>query len=297
MIQISECPVCGSKSLIPFLTCRDHSVSREIFNIVECSQCELLITTPRPHTKEMPRFYDSPSYTSHISTAKNILDKIYLGARTFTLKWKLSLIENKASNSHSKKLLDYGCGTGDFLKVAQSHGWDSTGIEPAPQARAQASKNTEIDIKSSLNEISTEQKFSTITLWHVLEHVEDLKKVFTQLVQILAENGTMFIAVPNHSSWDGEHYKQYWAGYDVPRHLWHFNPRNMRLLLDQNSLKLEKIIPMRLDAYYISLLHEKYKTNALNLPGLCKAFINGCRSNIHAGKTMKYSSLIYVVKK
>jgi hypothetical protein len=193
--------------------------------------------------------------------------------------------------------LDYGCGTGDFLKVAQSHGWLCSGIEPAPQARAHASNNTKTDIKSSLNEISAEQKFNAITLWHVLEHVEELQKILIRLSSLLSEDGTMFIAVPNHNSWDGEHYKEYWAGYDLPRHLWHFSPRNMRLLLGQNSLTLEKIIPMRLDAFYISLLSEKYKKNALTFSGLYKAFINGCRSNFYARKTMSYSSLIYVVKK
>ncbi len=299
MIEIDRCPVCDGRAFVPFITCQDYSISREIFPIVRCIGCDLLITSPRPSNDQLGKYYTSPAYTSHISTAKNIIDKIYLTARQFTLKWKLSLLEKTTPTSTQKSVLDFGCGTGEFLKVAKSNGWLTMGMEPSHFARQQADATIAQDIKASLLEVTSHhKKFHAITLWHVLEHVENLNATLQTLKDLLEQSGIIFIAVPNYTSWDGAHYKQHWAGYDVPRHLWHFSTKSMNRLLEKNSLTLARIIPMRLDAFYVGILSEKYR-NAESLPivGMIKAFVNGLRSNYQARRSMEYSSLIYVVKK
>ena len=299
MIEIHRCPICDGNTFIPFLNSLDHSISREMFTLVKCIDCELLITSPRPSNTQLDKYYTSPAYTSHISTAKNILDKVYLRARSFTLTWKLSLIEKHAPASPEKTLFDFGCGTGEFLKAAKFNGWLTTGMEPSRFARQQSDSVIRPYIQASINDVINDNKrFQVITLWHVLEHVEDLNSTLQELKQLLIQSGTIFIAVPNHTSWDAKHYKQHWAGFDVPRHFWHFSMKSMTRLLEKHALTVVKIIPMRLDAFYISLLSEKYQNNEqVSILGMIKAFFKALYSNQRARKNMEYSSLIYVVKK
>jgi 2-polyprenyl-3-methyl-5-hydroxy-6-metoxy-1,4-benzoquinol methylase len=299
MIEINRCPVCDGRAFLPFITAQDYSISRETFPIIRCTDCGLLITTPRPSNDKLASYYSSPVYTSHVNTAKTIFDKIYFSARQFTLKWKLSLLENTIPASSQKNLLDFGCGTGEFLKVAKTNGWSTIGMEPSPFARQQADTTIAQDIKASTQEVTRHnQRFNAITLWHVLEHVENLNETLKTLKDLLEQSGIIFIAVPNHNSRDSAHYKQYWAGYDVPRHLWHFNTKSMKRLLENHALTLVRIIPMRLDAFYVSLLSEKYRDGkSISIVGMIKAFFHGLRSNYSARKSMEYSSLIYVIKK
>jgi len=299
MIEINRCPICDGRTFLPFITTQDYSISREIFPIIRCTNCGLLVTSPRPSNDKLGRYYTSPAYTSHVNTAKNIIDKIYFRARQFTLKWKLSILENTILISSQKNLLDFGCGTGEFLKVAKSNGWSTMGMEPSHFARKQADATIAQDIKASTEEVTGHNKrFNAITLWHVLEHVENLNETLKTLKDLLEQSGIIFIAVPNHTSWDSEHYKQYWAGYDVPRHLWHFNTKSMQRLLKNHALTVVRIIPMRLDAFYVSLLSEKYRDGkSVSIVGMIKAFFNGLRSNYSARRSMEYSSLIYVIKK
>jgi len=299
MIETHRCPVCDGNTFIPFLNSPDHSISREMFSMIKCRDCELLITSPRPSNNEFDKYYTSPAYTSHISAAKNILDKTYLSVRNFTLKWKLSLIEKHTPASPEKKLFDFGCGTGEFLKTAKFNGWITAGMEPSLFARQQSDPAIRPDIHASMKEIINDNnRFQVITLWHVLEHVEDLNSTLQELKNLLVQSGTIFIAVPNHTSWDAKHYKQNWAGFDVPRHLWHFTMKSMTRLLEKHALTVVKIIPMRLDAFYISLLSEKYRNHdRVSILAMIKAFFKALHSNHRARKNMEYSSLIYVVKK
>ncbi len=136
-------------------------------------------------------------------------------------------------------------------------------------------------------------QFDVITLWHVLEHVHDLDMYIYRLKQLLKPNGILIIAVPNFKSYDAEHYKQFWAAYDVPRHLWHFSQTAIHRLFSTELLKVVQTLPMKFDAFYVSLLSEQYKTGKKNF---IKAFVNGIKSNKSAKKTGEYSSLIYVLK-
>lgn len=297
MIYVNECPICHGTAFSPFLTCADHSVSHETFHILRCKTCQLLFTNPRPADDQLPKYYLSTNYTSHIKQGKSLIDWAYLLARTFTLKWKLTLLK-KYHSAPNGNLLDFGCGVGQFLKAAAANGWDPTGIEPSTIARTNADPVIAPYILSSLDEFNIQSKrFDIITAWHVVEHVSDLNHNIALLSQLLSDTGTIFIAVPNHNSWDARHYKDYWAAYDVPRHLWHFNIDSMTRLLSAHSLTVSAIIPMRLDAYYVSLLSEKYKTGSFALSQIARTLINGFRSNLSARKNNQYSSLIYIAKR
>ena len=179
----------------------------------------------------------------------------------------------------------------------KSHGWSISGVEPSPNARESSKKKTGVEIFKSLSEVP-ENNFNAITLWHVLEHLPDPNQALRAVYNLLNQSGTIFIAVPNLQSYDASHYQSFWAGYDVPRHLWHFDKKNMEILLKKNGLQIVKVLPMRLDSYYVSLLSESYKDpKQLKLLHLFSAFIIGLKSNLKARKTYAYSSLIYVVKR
>lgn len=298
MTEIHQCPICNGTSFAPFITCIDHAVSHETFRLMRCMNCELLITSPQPTSEHANRYYESPAYISHSSKAQNSIDKVYVAARTFTLRWKMSIIEKHAPVSTRKNLLDFGSGVGEFLKVAKSKGWNIAGVEPSPQARERVADIISKEIKPSLEEVTQDKKkFDVITAWHVLEHVHELNNTIGTLKNLLEEKGTLIIAVPNHRSWDANYYKQYWAAYDVPRHLWHFSIKSMTRLLESHALRITTILPMRLDAFYVSLLSEKYRAGSFNIARMATSFIMALRSNHYARKNMEYSSLIYIVKR
>ena len=295
MTKITQCPICNGISFAPFITCIDYAVSHETFHLIKCSDCELVITSPRPTTEQANRYYESPSYISHSNKAQTLIDNIYVTARTFTLRWKMSIVDKYAAPSPQKHLLDFGTGVGEFLKLAKSNGWNVAGVEPSEIARQKASDLISKDITASLEEIAhSKQTFDVVTAWHVIEHVHELNATIATLKNLLRENGTLIIAVPNYRSWDAHHYKENWAAYDVPRHLWHFSMKSMTRFLENHSLRLTGIVPMRLDAFYVGLLSEKYRTGSYTIRSAATSFTNALRSNRYAKKSKEYSSLIYI---
>jgi 2-polyprenyl-3-methyl-5-hydroxy-6-metoxy-1,4-benzoquinol methylase len=294
-VIVSICPACGANNWNDFLACKDYTVSQEIFTLKQCGTCSLVVTSPRPSNDNLGKYYLSEDYISHADKPAGLVDRIYVFFRLFALRWKIELITRELQGN--KNLLDYGCGTGNFLRAAHQSGWTITGVEPSTIARTAAQRNTGGTIAESLDPLQ-DKTFATITLWHVLEHVPDLDETLCKLTSLLEETGTLFIAVPNHTSSDGQHYKSLWAGYDVPRHLWHFTPENMKILISKHGLKLKRIVPMKLDAFYVSMLSEKYKNNQkLGPMQMIRAFFAGWRSNNSASKTGAYSSLIYILTK
>ena len=285
--EVRVCPVCGQKEFAHHLTVKDFTTTGEIFNIQRCTQCKLLVTSPRPDEKSIGTYYQSAQYISHTGGNSSLLDKVYRAVRQRTLRSKLQLI-----NQYQQKLnlLDYGCGTGEFLATCKDAGWSVTGVEPSEEARKNIRKD--IPVFDKLQTVTT--PVNAITMWHVLEHVHKLDETLAKLRSLLTNNGTIFIAVPNPESYDATTYKEYWAGYDVPRHLWHFNKYNLKELLNKHNLRLKAIEPMRYDAYYVSLLSEKYKRpDSSSLLRTASALTNGMISNLKAGKE-NYSSLIYI---
>ncbi|UOB19326.1 class I SAM-dependent methyltransferase [Abyssalbus ytuae] len=272
-----------------FLKCKDYLVSQETFSLIEDEENNMLITYPKPAIENLDKYYQSENYISHTDSKKGLLNKLYQFIKYFALKNKVRLINKHAKGK--KDLLDIGAGTGSFLKVAQKKGWNTYGVEPNQYARSLAEKR---NIKLNENIDNIHKTFDVITMWHVLEHVYDLDTYILKLNQLLNENGILIIAVPNFESYDAQHYKNYWAAYDVPRHLWHFSKSSIKKLFNKQNLKVVKIVPMLFDSFYVSLLSEKYKTGKMNF---IKAFFIGLKSNFKAKSNLNYSSLIYILKK
>ena len=282
-------------NLEPYLKCKDYTVSDENYELMFNKEYEMLVTIPVP--ENLSNYYKSEDYISHTDSKKTVFDKIYQTVKNITLKRKLSLINECLLHQNSisrpeKNILDIGAGTGDFLKVCKVNLWNVFGTEPDMEARNIAAKKGVLLHKDVSH--FTDKKFEIITLWHVLEHVENLEEYISTLEKLLTKNGTLIIAVPNYKSYDANYYSKFWAAFDVPRHLWHFSETSISKLFAPVNLKVEKTLPMKFDAYYVSLLSEKYKCGSMKpISALYRGFV----SNIKAIKSKQYSSLIYVLKK
>jgi 2-polyprenyl-3-methyl-5-hydroxy-6-metoxy-1,4-benzoquinol methylase len=270
-----------------FLKTKDFAVSGEEFELMLDMELNMLRTYPEP--ENLDSYYNSETYISHTDSADNLIDKLYQYIKKYNLKRKVSLIHKYADTN--KTLLDIGAGTGSFLESAKQNGWNVYGIEPGKKARELAEKKG-LKLKESLD-LLEKKRFQVITLWHVLEHLPDLEAQIKRITSLLEKDGTLIIAVPNFQSYDARYYKEYWAAYDVPRHLSHFSQLSIKKLFSKNGMKLEKISPMIFDSFYVSLLSEKYKYGTRNF---LRAFIIGLKSNIRAWKTKEYSSLLYILR-
>jgi 2-polyprenyl-3-methyl-5-hydroxy-6-metoxy-1,4-benzoquinol methylase len=290
--ELIACPVCNASKISPFLDCADHFLSKEIFTIVKCEQCGFLFTNPRPSADQLGNYYQSPEYISHSNAKKGMMNLVYQRVRKYTISRKHKII---SKISTGKRILDIGCATGEFLNFMNLKDWETVGIEPDQNARKQAieSYNLKIFDESYIKEIP-ESSFDVITLWHVLEHVSDLEGRMKDLYRLLKPQGILVIAVPNSKSHDAEFYKSFWASYDVPRHLYHFSTSTMEKLLTRFSFDLIKILPMKFDAFYVSMLSEKYKSGKVNL---FRSLWNGFYSNWLARGKTNHSSLIFISRK
>jgi 2-polyprenyl-3-methyl-5-hydroxy-6-metoxy-1,4-benzoquinol methylase len=272
-----------------FIKVKDHSVSNENFELLIDEDLQLLKTFPQPSLDVLPKYYESDDYISHTDGKRSLFEKVYHVIKSYSLNKKVQLINS--FHPQKGRILDIGAGTGDFLTTAKANGWQITGLEPSEKAKKSAiSKGVsfENDIKSIEN-----QSFDVITMWHVLEHVPDIEQQIKELKRLLKPNGTIIIAVPNFKSFDANHYQEFWAAYDVPRHLWHFSKISIEKLFARENMKLIKILPMVFDSFYVSLLSEKYKNGKMNF---FNAFWVGLKSNVKAKQTLEYSSHIYVIK-
>jgi len=290
MLEINECPICGSTSFENEMPVKDHSISKETFTIKSCSDCGLKITSPRPIDADLGRYYESEDYVSHSDTNKGFINTIYQQVKSITLRKKEGLL---SSFNTSKTLLDIGCGTGDFLLYCKNKGWNVSGLEPDVNARNKAQNKGLDNISDSEQLFSiSNKKYGVVTMWHVLEHVAELNKYMQALNNIIEDEGRVIIAVPNPESADAKNYKAFWAAYDVPRHLFHFTKNNIIDLAQKHNFIVESIKPMVFDSYYVSMLSEKYKKGSF-----LNAMINGIVSNIKGSSKINHSSLIYVLRK
>ena len=272
-----------------FLTVKDYSVSQETFDLYHDEELDMLITHPQPSLENLGKYYESVDYISHTDSKRSLFEKCYHFIKSIALKNKLNLVNSLQPAKGS--ILDIGAGTGDFLSVVKENGWNTIGVEPSEKAKAIAQKKG-VSFVEQTSELEN-NSFDVITMWHVLEHVPNLDNQIKELKRLLKPNGSLIIAVPNFKSFDAKQYGNFWAAYDVPIHFWHFSKTAIKKLFAKEDMELVKVLPMKFDSFYVSLLSEKYKTGKMNF---VKAFFIGLQSNWKAKKNFEYSSHIYVLK-
>ena len=287
-----KCPWCGSENAQLHIELKDLFLTQEPFKILECKDCGLLYTTPRPNKDEIGKYYKSDEYYSHQENKEGFIPKVYEKVKSINLKNKYTIATEKTRKG---KILDIGCGVGDFLHTMEQHGWEGTGVEPSEEAKAIAKKRIKAQLFSSEEQENlTIGSFDVITMWHVLEHVDALRWQIQQLYRLCKPGGRIIIALPNYKSYDGQYYKAAWAAYDVPRHLNHFNEETIIKIFEESHLKHIKTKKLHWDAYYISYMSEKYLHHSLPL---LRGAIKGMISNCKARKSGEWSSLVYVFER
>ena len=287
--KIDYCQVCQGADIKDFIRVIDHNYSGDVFNISECVSCGYRFTNPRPIESTIGNYYKSENYISHNSTKKGLINKIYHLVRNYQFKIKESSIE-KTKISPGKKVLDVGCGTGNFVNHLNLHGWNAEGVETDEKAR-EIAKLSNIKVYKNISLVDSE-KYDVITMWHVLEHVYNLNDYMQNLRSLLKKDGLLVIGVPNSNSYDANIYKENWYAYDAPIHISHFRKCNMKLLAEKNKFKHTKTQKLFFDAFYISMLSSKKSSKSILL-----GFLIGLISNAKAKKDGEYSSLIYYLFK
>ncbi len=286
--------VCGSVTIRKELTCKDFVATGESFDLYRCDSCSFLFTNPRPDVNEIGVYYQSNRYVSHAGDKSqfSFMYKVYDIVRDYSIKQKLIHIK---SYKPEGKLMDLGCGLGYFLDgVVKDNTFDAVGVDVSDDAVEYVKKKFGYQVKNESELDSFEREsFDVITQWHVLEHVHTLNERMQQLKQLLKKDGYLFIAVPNSNSWDAKHYHEFWDGYDVPRHLYHFNQKSFNLLMQKHGFKVVETKSMPFDAPYISMRSEVHKGNKLEF---VRGAISGLRSTLSASKNNDHSSLLFVVK-
>lgn len=287
-----KCPWCQSEKAHTHLSLKDYFLTQEPFDIMVCEDCGLLYTTPKPSDEKIGDYYKSETYYSHQENKKGFIPRVYEAVKSVNLKHKIAIA---TQGKEPGRLLDIGCGVGDFLHFAEQNGWQCTGAEPSKDA-ASIAKNrikAEIMLPKDLEKLPDES-FDVITMWHVLEHVSDLQWQVNQLNRLLKKGGRLVIALPNFRSYDARYYKDKWAAYDVPRHLNHFSQNSIAKIFNINGLIQNQTQKLVWDAFYISFMSEKYRQKSLPL---LRGIYRGMISNLKARKSGEWSSLVYVFEK
>lgn len=290
---LSHCPLCNNQEVRLFLSGEDFFLTHEEVVIVECCSCGFRYTNPRPAMESSGSYYQTDEYISHDASRRGLIPAIYGFARKFTLRSKFALARRY---SPGDRILDIGCGTGEFLDFCQKKGLRCTGVEPSEKARNFAKSTYGLQVEEDfLTGVHPSERFDCITLWHVLEHIHPLDETMSKLNGILNPNGMVIIALPNCNAYDARYYGRFWAAYDLPRHIYHFTKRSLSILAENYQFTLETMIPQKLDAFYISLLSEKYMKGSTHY---MSALFRGLLSNLKGrDPQFGYSSEIYILKR
>ena len=295
MVHHNVCPICASENIGLQFSCKDYFTSSKNFAIFKCSSCGFLFTQDYPAENEIAEYYESDNYISHNDKAKGFSNNLYRFARSVMMRRKKKLIR-KITGLKTGTLLDIGSGTGYFAGTMKKAGWLAKGIEINERARKFSISHFGLDVATP-DKISSfdNNSFDCITLWHVLEHFYDPFTYISEIYRLLKPGAECVIALPNCSSFDAEHYNQFWAAWDVPRHLWHFNPETFTLFFEKTGFTLEDLRILPLDVFYISQLSEKYKGSSLPfIKGISKAAYFAILSVFNNKRS---SSVVYILRK
>lgn len=295
MNHFVSCPLCSSESIHFLCRCRDNLVTRKEFDIYACPDCRACFTQDSPDEKDISGYYESDEYISHDDKAGGLINRIYFLSRKFMIRKKRIIVE-KASGVRNGTLLDIGCGTGYFAGTMKKYGWKVNCIEPNKKAAQYAAATFGLEVFDPRKIKSLpDNSYDCITLWHVLEHFHNPVDYLNDIYRLLKPDGTCFVALPNCSSADADHYKSSWAAWDVPRHLWHFNPDSFRRFAGSCGFHTAEVKRLPLDVFYISLLSEMQRGSRM---AIVNGFLSGIRFSLSSIRDIsKSSSLIYFIRK
>lgn len=251
-MEYVNCNICGKNDAELLFEGKDLKFELPgRFNVVKCRNCGLIYTNPRPTKQEILMYYPT-DYKLHqiIPPRRNPLLKSIGHAYDYLLLGNLYGLDDLPRG----KILDVGCGSGIFLRQLKEKGWQTYGVEISPiAARRAQTLGLEVftgelhQAKFSIN------YFDVILMKHVLEHLNDPLRTLEEARRILKDEGVLIISVPNVQSVEARVFGKYWEGFELPRHLYHFSPYTLRLLLKKSRFRIIKITNEAGNIWAISL--------------------------------------------
>lgn len=233
-----DCLLCGSGSWQTLLEAPDRQGGTGLwFAVVQCHDCGLCFTNPRPAEHCLGRFYPR-DYRPH--------------QLPFDHKRSLSSVRSRLRRLglprlEKGRLLDFGCGGGSFLQDMHRLGWEVVGLDQSETAVERLRRQTGIAaIAGSLPHPDLQPRsFDLITMWHSLEHVPRPANTLQAARELLRTGGRLVVSTPNIDSMAFRMFGQQWLGLDLPRHLTHFAPWTLHLMLERAGFRVETMRMVR----------------------------------------------------
>lgn len=237
-----NCPLCASRHWRQVIEAPDLTKGGTglWFAVVQCQDCDLCYTNPRPNRESIGHFYPSV-YAPHRRKRPRRIS-------TVNTSWERPRKERHTLPWHGQgRLLDFGCGGGSFLQRMHMQGWEVTGLDVSPFAVETIRKD--LGLRAHLGTLPhaelQPESFDVVTMWHSLEHVHDPMEILRQAHRILTPGGKLLVAVPNIDSLPFRWFKHCWYGLDLPRHLTHFAPKTLKAMLVRASFSVGPIRMIR----------------------------------------------------
>jgi len=257
MLKIKKCDFCNKTEFKTLFFERDHKYKFPVkFRVVECNNCGLIFINPRPSFQELKKHYPKEYYSFKKIDLKENSEKtrfkLFLYDLYFNPKNKKYLLKLLLSPflpylrgtkiTPNAKLLDVGCGSGQFIYEMRQFGIDVYGIEPGEFDELGARKIGLKIRKSDLIAASYKKNyFDMITINHVLEHLSDPSEIIKEMYHILKRGGLLIIGVPNKRSLAYWLFKNNWYQLDIPRHLHDFSDSILIKKLKKEGFKIKRV--------------------------------------------------------
>jgi len=234
--------VCEAEDFDPLTVGFDYEIRTCLnpWRFIECRGCRHVWLTPRPATSALPTIYPSSYYA--YDTAKSI-NPIALRGKALLDRFKLGGIF-RALGRPAASFLDIGCGSGQYLRVAEQRGIARDqvyGLELDGEVVADLNGQgyQVFNERVETCEAIPDGSIDLATMFHVIEHVDDPLAVARRVYRWLRPGGVFAVETPNIDSWDARLFRdRYWGGYHFPRHWNLFRPDTLHRLLERAGFEI-----------------------------------------------------------
>jgi SAM-dependent methyltransferase len=235
--ETTTCPLCAGSHTEPVIEVTDPLPEGDTcFHVVRCCDCELVYTNPRPTPESIGQFYPADYAPYQHRPSAHGLERWRLWPRRDSFAALLPAIPRG-------RLLDFGCGAGEILQVMDARGWQVTGLDFSPRMVRYIQEQLGLHaVEGTLPHPALPTwSFEAVIMAQSLEHVHNPLRVLREAHRLLTPGGKVVVAVPNIDSLPFRWFGADWWGLDVPRHLTHFAPGTLALMLERAGFQVDSV--------------------------------------------------------